>query len=548
MASSREVFNETLKPSFPEFVVALFLAKSKPPYVAVRGACYMANFGLDPSSADLSSQNTSHVSARISEQGIVRQMTTMARDTSTQSYQRLQQETNEQRARIYSLERELDARRDAGSQEHLQQAGKRSALDEVSPRGRSKKRKRTNAKSQRIVTPVSPPTPVPDASTAALQGDAYLTGVDWGMLYCRQAGLLDAIYALQKSLAQSPIVPSQTASILVFIISQLHDFTNSAGPLPHHKDGVNEIYRPQESAVNARTDEEPGRILDPAIGRSVLSLSLAAIDELGHSGNTGGLQKQLEHFIVRFLDGLLNGICSLAAATTKASESSEEQAPVRRRSARGKKSVAPQVPERTADESVMSRCSFLLYAFQALRKGRLADQAIMEGFMFFFLRKIGKTLKVFVFGEHDEEWNAVWTGEDAAVRQEKKLAGERQAPYLIWLLERILVDYASEGNPGSRTWNSSHTVYSSQTKPRQGICPEDVKIQLQQTILKEVLGDNFEEFSKALDAPDDPGLNIEPWEVGRPAGVVDLFKAEVWRLIGWDCLKSDIEWENKRGC
>ncbi|KAI4173900.1 MAG: hypothetical protein LQ343_002668 [Gyalolechia ehrenbergii] len=554
MAPRREAFKEmqeSLKPSFPEFIVALFLAKSKPPHVAVRGAKHLAHIR--------SYIRTGHRPA--TDHDGARYVDTLA--DWKDSYQRLQQETSEQRARIYNLERELDARKGVGRREQSQQAGKRSALGEASPSGRNKKRKRTNTsmnttttESQRVMTSVSSQTAVVDVSTAALQCDAYLVGADPGMLHHREAALLDAIYALQKSLAQSPIIPSQTASIVVFIISQLHDFEISARPLPHHNNGVAGICRPPESTVNARTDEESGRILDPAIGRTVLSMLLAAVNELGRSSHTVGLQKQLVYSMVKFFDDLLNGICSLAAATTEASQRSK-QAPVRRRSTRGKKSVAPQVPEVTPGESIMRRCRFLLNAFQALRKDRLTDQAIMEGYMFFFLQKIGRTLKVFVFGEHDEEWNAVWAGKDATVcvsvendilRQEEKLARERQAPYLIWLLERTLVVFASEGNPGSQTQNSSQTVHSMQRKPRQGIRSDDVKIQLQQTILKEVLGDNFQELSKALDEPDDPGLNLQPWEAGKQAGVVDLFKAEVWRLIGWDCLKSHTEWENKQDC
>ncbi|KAL8938073.1 MAG: hypothetical protein Q9216_004088 [Gyalolechia sp. 2 TL-2023] len=554
MTSRRESLDQTqdtLKPSLPEFVVALFLAKSKPPHVAARGAKHLAQIRLYI--------RTGHRPA--DDHNGARYVDTLAywKD----SHQRLQQETSEQKAQIYGLERELDARRDTGPQTYSQQAGKTPILGETSPNGRSKKRKRTNTsvkttdpKRQQVMTASPSQIDVLDASTAALQCNAHLTGADQGVLHLRKAGLLDAIYALQKSLTQSPIVPSQTASIVCFIISRLHEFACRTGQLPHHNNRVDGDFRPSEVSVNVRTDEESEITLDPAIGRTVLSQLLAATDGFGHTSDTIGFQKQLVYLMVKFLDDLLNSICSLAAAITTAPHPSK-QAPARRRSTRGKKQVAPPIPEVAPDESIMRRCNFLVNAIQALHKGRITDQAIMEGFLFFLLRKIGRMLKVFVFGEQDEDWKAVWGGKDAtacvsveseSLKQEERCARERQAPYLIWLLERTLVIFESDGNQGSQTRDSNQTAHNSRKKIGRVTRSRDVKIQLQQTILKEVVGGNFQEFSAALNEPDDPGLSIEPWEAGRQANVVDHFKAEVWRLIGWDCLKSHNNWDSKQSC
>lgn len=468
------------------------------------------------------------------------------------SYQRLQQETNEQRAHIYRLERELDDLRGKVPWTPPQQSGKRPAPDEEAPNGPSKKKKRTNtsmrtrnAESQEAVISLSSQPASLQTPMAALQCDAHLTGADPGMLHRREAGLLDAIYALQKSFIQSPLIPSLTVSIIVYIISELNHLVTSAGPLPNHH-GADRTRRPLKNTADSQTNRESGNILDADIGRPVFSMLLVAMDKLGHMSTKDGFQEQVVYLMVEFLNGLLNSICALAAATTKASHPSEKE-PVRRRSTRGKKLVAPPTPEMTPVGNIMIQCNFLLNALQVLRKGRPMDQAVMEGFMFFLLRKIGGTLKVFVFGEQDENWNMAWAGKDAvvpvsvekdSVRQDKKLAKERQAPYLIWLLERTLVLFNSEGSPSSKVDNSRE-------KLRPGFHSKDIKIQLQQTILKEVLGNNLDEFSKALNEPDDLGLNIEPWTAAKQEDVADLFKAELWRLIGWDCLKGSMEWENQ---
>lgn len=324
---------------------------------------------------------------------------------------------NEQRARIYSLERELDAWRDAGSQKSLQQIGKRPALNEVLPNGPSKKRKRTNtvvktteAESHHIMTPVSTRAVLLDGSIAGLNCETYPNWTNRKVLHIPETGLFDAIYALQKSLSQSPMVPSQTASIIVFFISRLRDRAMSVEPLPQHSNGINGYVQSSRSAkttVKAQIDSNSEKLLDPATERFLFSILLASIDKLGHSSDRDGLENQLVYVLGKLLEDLLNHICLLAAASADKTQQQRNE-PVRRRSARGKKSAAPQVRELTPDENIMRRCSFLANALQALQEGRQTDQAIKEGFMFFLLRRIGETLKAFVFGDATKNGKLQW--------------------------------------------------------------------------------------------------------------------------------------------
>lgn len=105
--------------------------------------------------------------------------------------------------------------------------------------------------------------------------------------------------------------------------------------------------------------------------------------------------------------------------------------------------------------------------------------------------------------------------------------------------------FSNDTEPASQSQVASQAAKNSLRRVRQGILSEKVKLQLQHTILKEVLGDNLQVFSKAFDELHDPGFDVEPWKAVRQADVVNLFKAEVWRLIGWDCVKSHFGWENK---
>ncbi|KAL8713085.1 MAG: hypothetical protein Q9225_006841 [Loekoesia sp. 1 TL-2023] len=540
---------ESVKPSFPEFVVALFLAKSKPPEIPVRDYLAYIRAFIRTGHRPTKDLNGAHY------------VDTLAfwKD----SHQRLQQEMNEQRARIYSLERELDAWKDAGSQKSPQQIGKRPALNEVLPNGRRKKRKRTDtavetteAESHQVTTSMLTRAVLLDGSIAGLNCETHPNWTDRKVSHAPEMDLLDAIYALQKSLSQSPTVPSQTASIIVFFISQLRDRAMSVGPLPHHSNDNNKSIQPSRSAkitVKAQINSSSEKLLNVRTERFLFSILLAAIDKLDQLSDTGGLQDQLVYVVVKLLKDLLNQVCLLAAANVNKTQQQGNEL-VRRRSTRGKKSAAPQFWELTPDEDTMRRCSFLANALQALQEGRQTDQAIKEGFMFFLLRRIGETLNAFVFGEDDQEWEATVSqgdrlnrvfAEDDRSRQEKRVVKEHQAPYLIWLLEHSMACFSNGSEPASQNRVASQAATNSPRRVRQGILSEKVKFQLQHTILKEVLGDNFQDFSKAFDELHDPGMDIEPWTAVRQADVVNLFKAEVWRLIGWDCLKSHIDWENK---
>ncbi|KAL9603055.1 MAG: hypothetical protein Q9219_001419 [cf. Caloplaca sp. 3 TL-2023] len=467
------------------------------------------------------------------------------------SHQRLQQEIIEQRTKIYRLERDLDVRRNVESQDSPQQSCKRPALDEVSPNGRNKKRKRANtatrttdAEAQHAMVQTSDmPKLLLQGSMPDVHGGAYPCLTTDTLLRTANPGFPDAIYALQKSLTRSPLVPSETANIIAFIISQLRNWALGESA-PRH----NSKARPTKSAKNIQVDRGKEDLCDHA-GRVILPILLGALDKLGQSSDEDGMQRQLVHMIVTLLEELLVQICSLAAA--EANENYQRgNKTAKRRSTRVKKSIAPQVPDLVPNQEIMRRCAFLVCALQSLQKERWVDRAIQEGFMFLLLRRIGETLTVFVFGEDDEEWKLVWnqgsTPESTSNRddqsgQGKRTIREHQAPYLIWLLERAVACFSGDAEPKDRVPVASRTSATSPSRTGLTVHLEKLQVQIQHTILKEVFGASLEDFQDALNAAQNPGIAIEPWTAIKQPDVADNFKTEVWRLIGWDCLRSHIE-------
>lgn len=505
------------------------------------------------------------------------------------SHQRLQEELAEQRALIFVLERQLDAAKSADPLKALPEIKKRPAPDPALI-GCNKKRRRGNTEvaealhegERDIAGTVLPTADLLNTPRPWTHGETLSTLVDGRLLDDPIIGLPDAVYALQRSLFRNLADPSTTANIVMSIIMMIRTQTISAEPLKEVRtmaatfsstlsrrplssaciidgsvmfppssprsplrpnDGSKDVISP--SVNNAPPATKSGdwsspskeKMLDGATGRTIFSILFSAMDQIGYLGDGDVTQCQLIYAVVELLKDLLDHICQLASGTSTGNQSQNRML-TRLRSSQGKQPSDAQTSDLVPADDIMRICTFVVGALQSFQKGRPADEAVREGFMFFLLGRVGKTLKAFVFGEEDEIYNAVFSqrGDGEVVSSgdcgQRLATRKREAPYLIWLLERSMVcwsvDTPSVNQGGVRTKTEVDSV----------MLTEKLKIQLQQTILKEVLGDNIQGFKDALEAPHDPKINIEPWQAVKEADVVEFFKAEVWRLIGWDCLRS----------
>ncbi|KAL9597729.1 MAG: hypothetical protein Q9179_004167 [Wetmoreana sp. 5 TL-2023] len=447
------------------------------------------------------------------------------------SYQRLQQEVNEQKVRIYGLERELEGTRNPESRAPAPQVDEKAEM-ETMPSIRSKKRKRAP-----IVAETKGKVAIKDNQA----GSSAIGFVATSLSGPYEAELPYAFYALHQSLSSAPVDPSTIASAIILVTSLIRKSATPIESSPHADHRPRLAASPADNSPNAWKSLSKEVRLDEPAGRILFPILLAAIDKLEDS-----LQNQCVYAVVDLLRDLLNVVCS-RAATIAQKQHVERAMPKRRRSTRGQKVTYPQLSELAPDETIMGICHFVLSALETLRKGCRADQAVQEGFMFFLLRKTGETLRSFVFGEDDEDWMSAWgqrnttmqlLSNDETLKRQKRMAKEAQAPYLIWLLERSMAYFATNSK------SQSDRQRASQCRVDRGILCGRVKAQLQNTILKAVTGQNFEEFRDSLKEPHNPGINIEPWPVTKEPDVVDAFKAKVWRLIGWDCLKDCIEWNS----
>lgn len=470
---------------------------------------------------------------------------------------------NEQRARIFSLERELDAMKNVDHQSLPEATIKRPAPDPVT-NGSRKKRKRGNTNGveetlegrREVGVTAYSPADAEDAPHSRMGSRIPPNITDESSLVNSATGLPSAVYALQKSLSQTPFVASTTGSIVMLIISMIRESIIAIEPLPQASNGGNDIIQPKATARPAAIVSDDwggmcnGRLPDASTGRTIFSVVFTAIEKIWNSVDGNAIQSQLIYVTVKLLKDILDRVCHLAAATPIENRGRKEM-PTRRGTDCDKRPDNPQALEWTPVEGIMRICSFFVGALQSLRRAQETDEAIREGLMFFLLGRIGGILNTFVFGEDDGLWNVALGQDDtratelSAFRQETRISKERQAPYLIWLLERSMACFTVDTGPSSQCQTTSQAVRSPSRRVRQGILSKKLKLQLQDTILKEVLGDDLRNFKSALEQCQDPGICIEPWPAIRQTDIVDYFKAEVWRLVGWDCLKDQIEWGSR---
>ncbi|KAL8956998.1 MAG: hypothetical protein Q9193_005618 [Seirophora villosa] len=535
------------KPSFLEFVVALILAKSKPQELTVRDYLTSLRFYI----------KNGH---RPEDHDGPRYIDTLA--FWKNSHQLLQQDVNEQRVQIFNLKRELEASKNGDPNILAKATEKRPILDPV-PDNRSKKRKRGNNNGSKI-------DPVEQHDVAATAGSPAAS-LDSPKLWAHSelppdmtdgrhldypaTALPSAIYSLQATLNEGSVPASTTASIIMFITSTLRKCIITVEPFPEASDNRNGIVQSKTNASPAAILADDAsrmskrKLLDATMGRTILAVVLSAIEKLGQSNDGEAIQSQLIYATIKLLKDSLDEICRLAAETPLEYQEQNKKPP-QRRSGRGKKPTEPQLPQMTPAGDTRLICSFIAGALQSLQSGRRTDEAVREGFMYFLLRRIGEVLKAFVFGEEDELWKAAWAkegsptrvqSEDDVLRQEKRSTKERQAPYLIWLLERSMACSTTHSDSTSHDQTTTQNNTSSPIQIRQISLSEKLKVQLQNTILKEVLGDQLEDFKDSLAERYDPGICIESWSAIRQADVVETFKAQVWRLVGWDCLKTHFD-------
>ena len=259
---------------------------------------------------------------------------------------------------------------------------------------------------------------------------------------------------------------------------------------------------------------------------------------------------------------LFQRICDLAVANAKSSKKRHKT--TRQQDSGRNKQCATSASEKRPVTSpiIMKICKLAISMVFHLDPVKSTHKAILEGWFYLLVTRVGEVLKDFTVGErpfgtheddatlrhnpHSRERRQL-TISDAASDAE---ASEAQAPYLIWMLSRTLRLSPST----SLATKTATTSYDDHRRPetvrqdssRNTLC-QDAHIRLQHTLVRAVFGERFAaNFEPALELPPippDDELGIDLDTQIETADVRDWFKKEAWRLVGWDVLKGNIAWD-----
>lgn len=200
----------------------------------------------------------------------------------------------------------------------------------------------------------------------------------------------------------------------------------------------------------------------------------------------------------------------------------------------------------TPTKYVLRLCEFAIVLMAHLDTTKATHEEVMEGFLFFLMRRLGQGLKTFTIG-NQADWGTEEDESQAAADNrgsETQEVMEAQAPCLIWIFEQaqalVSPHQITQISKNARRRPSAASLKSLSTIEQN---------RFQNTLLKAVFGDRVSaEYRPALTPPGSP---LDNGFFGRLAGdlkerdikVKDWFKYEVWRLVGWDCLRGKIQWD-----
>lgn len=257
----------------------------------------------------------------------------------------------------------------------------------------------------------------------------------------------------------------------------------------------------------------------------------------------------LTHHLISVLRDLLDRLCLLC--TTIGREKHAAAIRSKKPQARADKQIADYLaaPSASPDaeegrQSTRRLCQLGIATMNAFDPLRAADNNVLEGFLFFLLRRAGSLLRDFVF-EDDEQQDInclanSGDSEAAAIRA-------AQAPYLLPLLKHAIILTAKRRVPAMPSHTRSGGVPSLRIQgfhSSHNSMTTKARTELQNTLLRAIFGDNVTGIGESLRKPLEVSLETyDSKQMKEGLRVGKWFQDEVWKTIGWDVLREVIAWK-----
>lgn len=357
------------------------------------------------------------------------------------------------------------------------------------------------------------------------------------------------VFILNKIASTRPLRGHELAIALSRVSSDVRLILSSIKVPPHNNiELTSNVMTRRQWQNSCEASETAGQDLETrllAIG-SILPCLHNAISQLTEGVQGAVAQPRVIHGVIGLLQDLFERLLAFAAENGESSPHAEYST--------GKKpqyKAAFPLP----DGTVMKLCRLVIRLVTSLDLRRAPDQKILDGFLYFLLGRTGAILRLFVFGPdsneilHPNYENQTLKITPISYDEERKSA-EAQAPYLIYILARI-VPFAEE----HRIYMTKHAAQAPQPS---SLALKDARLSrpafatLQSTLLAAVFGPmssaDFSDrltfpLSNDLDTDSRSGSEFDAASMDTAECMADWFKAEVWRVLGWEVLGGKIAWD-----
>lgn len=248
------------------------------------------------------------------------------------------------------------------------------------------------------------------------------------------------------------------------------------------------------------------RTIRPILRLSIISIASLAVDE--------EMTDHAVFSITRLFDAMLQAFHSMAISRANhVAAYSDKEIGEARCEGRGNR---PESDSLAHSSELYSAFTIVLSVIiESLDPNEPSHNSLKEAVASVFLEYVGKTLAILTFSDLD------CPADDKF--QAAKVAALREAPYLIYTLNKLVTLPCAQGRP-----ESTITAYFQK--------------RLQNTVLRGVFGEKDAEFVDALKRPSTPKVSLTSLEsmTAFRLDSPEWFAERVWSLVGWNLLKDSI--------
>ena len=360
---------------------------------------------------------------------------------------------------------------------------------------------------------------------------------------------LHQLYRLQVLLACEPVnvddvgvVATQLASTLLILISEMCSPSLESRP---SSEGLITIRYRKETVKPLSSNVHPvPKSLAQLIRRSLMYL-LQGYDKLAENHGSGG---RIKHDLAKLFGTTIELITDYSRNENLKVPSQRERQ--KSNSKRSRKQQTAPLGTYQHHSELMALCHLFVAMFASLDTLKRLHNELIEGALYVLLTRAGSLLKTFVFGSDQVGNEQMILRESTQIKDDSQTseslaATQTEAPYIIWIIERVM---HLQGLPAARRPAGQSSGANTNALFFKNIPPTlnqplaiQAHIKLQNTLLKSIFGNddtNFEERFRAPEGPElDLGTNIK---VIEESDVKNWYKQEIWRLVGWDILRKSI--------